>query len=206
MSDFKLTKKQQTKIKKTLAKKNLSTRDHYDLGVMHLEIGDAAKAHKHLNQAIALDDKNGEAYHARGYLHLCEEKYELAIRDAQQALKRNPNLSTDNIFFARKLLDFHLQIEEQDELIHDAQINLASHYNDRAVIHTKIGNLEAALKDLNTALTYHPDFAHAYNNRAFVKLNLGELDEALADVVKALDLDPLLDPANLIAIQQLRNA
>jgi len=66
----------------------------------------------------------------------------------------------------------------------------ASDFNNRGLLHFRIGNLEQALADYNQALQLNPRLAKVYNNRANCYASLGNLAEAIADYETAIDLDP----------------
>jgi len=65
-------------------------------------------------------------------------------------------------------------------------------YNDRGYAYLNLGNLDAAIADLNKALEINPELALAYSNRGGAYLTLGNLDAAMADLNKALEINPEL--------------
>ncbi len=54
-------------------------------------------------------------------------------------------------------------------------------YNDRGVIHRRLGKDLSALADYHEALRIHPNYTPALNNRGFLYLGLGKCEEALSD-------------------------
>lgn len=85
----------------------------------------------------------------------------------------------------------YLQAIELFDLLIDHSPNNASHYNNRGLIHYRIGELSAALADYNRAIAINPDLAKVYNNRANCYIALGKLEAAIADYDKAIDLNPM---------------
>ncbi len=66
----------------------------------------------------------------------------------------------------------------------------ASDFNNRGLLHFRVGKLEQALADYDRALQLNPRLAKVYNNRANCYASLGNLAEAIADYETAIDLDP----------------
>ncbi len=66
----------------------------------------------------------------------------------------------------------------------------ASDYNNRGLMHFKLGHYEQALADYDLALALEPRLDSAYNNRANCYVVLGDLASAIADYEIALDFNP----------------
>lgn len=73
-----------------------------------------------------------------------------------------------------------LQIEEGNRFTLDS----------RALIHLKMGDLDAALADYNAAIAAEPNYAHALYGRGVVKLWMGQTAEGEADIAAAQSLEP----------------
>lgn len=63
-------------------------------------------------------------------------------------------------------------------------------YMDRARIHIRLNDTQAAVKDYGQALELAPDFFRAYIERARLQVTLDHWDAALSDVAKALEIAP----------------
>ena len=81
------------------------------------------------------------------------------------------------------------------ELIHNNP-HSAKDYNNRGLMHFKVGKYDQALEDYNQALSLNPRLDSAYNNRANCHAQQGDLAAAIADYDAALDFNP----ANLRAV------
>ena len=68
------------------------------------------------------------------------------------------------------------------------QIALAGTYNNRAIVRTRAGNLEAAELDFENALSLAPDSWGIYLNRGNLRLTQGRHQDALADYTLAQEL------------------
>ncbi len=68
-----------------------------------INVGSVTRALGDLNKAIELDPSSGFAYSARGMAHLRHDNLAQAKKDAEQALKLNPDSQTQKI--AKKILD-----------------------------------------------------------------------------------------------------
>jgi len=66
----------------------------------------------------------------------------------------------------------------------------ASDYNNRGLMHFKLGHYDQARADYDRALTLNPRLDSAYNNRANCFAALGDLVSAIADYQIALDFNP----------------
>jgi tetratricopeptide (TPR) repeat protein len=63
-------------------------------------------------------------------------------------------------------------------------------YYARHKVYLKKGKLQAAIKDLTTAVDLDPAYSMAYLQRANLWLTIGRCDDAATDYKKALELDP----------------
>lgn len=67
--------------------------------------------------------------------------------------------------------------------------NVAGAYSNRAQMHSKKGDFEAAMADINKAIAIYPDFG-SYSTRGRIWKERGDLKSALADFSKSLELQP----------------
>ncbi len=70
-------------------------------------------------------------------------------------------------------------------------------YRNRGYYLKEQGNLNAALKDYNKALSINPDYGETYVNRGRLYFDQNKHNEALADFNKAIELKPELDEAHI---------
>ncbi|MBI4612828.1 MAG: tetratricopeptide repeat protein [Planctomycetes bacterium] len=60
----------------------------------------------------------------------------------------------------------------------------------RAICRRELGEMDAAIADLDLTISLEPRFAAAYNSRGYVRREKGDLDAAIADFGEAIRLDP----------------
>lgn len=68
-------------------------------------------------------------------------------------------------------------------------------YYRRGMDFARVGKYESAIRELNRALEYDPDFAPAYNNLGVIYSRLGRKREAIGALEKAVWLDPAFPEA-----------
>ncbi len=68
----------------------------------------------------------------------------------------------------------------------------AEAYYDRALLHEKLGDREAALADYTDALEREPEFLQGWYNRGLLLLALGRNEEAVSDFRESITLSPQL--------------
>jgi tetratricopeptide (TPR) repeat protein len=68
-------------------------------------------------------------------------------------------------------------------------------YCDRGVAKWRLKQMDAALADLNKAVSLNSDYAPAYNNRGNVYMELNRAEDAFRDFEKAIALSPTFGPA-----------
>lgn len=119
--------------------------------------------------------------------------------DSQEISSQDSLISEQNLRASLKE-NFHhknyaVAIALLTELINHNPHN-AKDYNNRGLMHFKVGEYDQALEDYNQALSLNPRLDGAYNNRANCYAQKGDLAAAIADYDSALDFNP----ANLRAV------
>jgi len=66
----------------------------------------------------------------------------------------------------------------------------ASYISERGVVHFHLGNIEAAIKDMNKAVELEPLKPYRYSSRAYILGHAGMTKKAIEDYQKAIELDP----------------
>lgn len=74
--------------------------------------------------------------------------------------------------------------------------DLAVVYRNRGVAQVAMSDLDKAIADFTSAVTYRPDYAPGYAARAAAHIRAGDFETALGDLDKALTLDPHLAAAS----------
>jgi tetratricopeptide (TPR) repeat protein len=85
-----------------------------------------------------------------------------------------------------------------DDALKDTSLSPARQaplYSDRGVAKWRLKQTDAALADLNKAVSLNPDYAPAYNNRGTVYMDLNRIEDAHRDFDKAISLSPAFGAA-----------
>ena len=75
-------------------------------------------------------------------------------------------------------------------------------FNDLGEAHSKMHDVDAAIRDYDRAIALKPDFAEAYCNRAYARVMTHDLGAAIRDYDRAIALKP--DSSLLQSRQRLR--
>lgn len=149
------------------------------LGATELKLGNPEKAAEYLDLSLNIQP-NGP--HALAFLGAAE--FELGYFD--KSLK-DLNEGVEGL---KKDLNFRQQCDIGTKSIPFIRLDILFAIAYRGAVHLKLGNLDAALKDLNNTLRFGPVDSFALANRGAVHLKLGNLDIALQDLNEALKLQP----------------
>ena len=165
------------------------------------------------NHAIDLNPRQTEAYHKRGLLQAelgkrstdrgisCSEDktaqktdyYQDAIAHYQGAitdLNRVVNSDLANIHVDKQLVEIQTATRETCNLALDLQPNRGSLYGDRGVLNFNLGDQQAALTDLDRAITLGDLNVNNFDHRGKVRYHLGDQLGAISDLNEAIKLDP----------------
>lgn len=144
-----------------------------------------------LNARLAAS-KRVENYALRGIAYVNHGKYQEAIADFNEVLRRNPNDAGTfvNRGNAHRFLGQDQQaIEDYTQAIRiDAKHFLAR--NNRAIVNTSLKEYDLALADLQSAINLNKEYPEAHNNRGIVYEELGRYDDAVAEFTTAIKLYP----------------
>jgi tetratricopeptide (TPR) repeat protein len=95
-------------------------------------------------------------------------------------------IKAEGLFDADKHKD---ALKFYDKAIADEPSN-PDYYSKRGVTYFHLGNLKAALADMNTSAELEPEYSYRYASRAYIKDAMGDLDGAIEDYKIAVQLDP----------------
>src|SRR5258706_725148 len=118
----------------------------------------------------------GNAYEAKG-------QYDLAIKDFDSAIKRNPNdaaafFSRGSTYFAKGQTDSAMRDFDSAILLDP---NDAPTFNNRGEAYREKGQQDRAIQDFDKAITLKPDYANAFNNRGAAYLAMRQAERTIQD-------------------------
>jgi len=155
-----------------------------------------------IKQALAIDDKLGEAYASLGLLEFFRNQHEKAENAFKRAIELSPNYATAYHWYSKFVLrSSRLRTAEATKLAEKAfeldprssiiSVNLASHYRYQ-------GLLSLAERQYLNVIELDPESVSAYSALANLYLEeLSQFDKALALSRKVSQLDPG-NPINLL--------
>jgi tetratricopeptide (TPR) repeat protein len=144
-----------------------SPKDYLDSSVARLQKGDRDGAISDLTKAIELNPRYIEALAARGQvLFLFKRDLDGALADYNKVIELAPGAPGVEMI-----------------------------YNNRATIHALKGDSDAALRDLNQAISLNPKYAAPYSGRANIRTAKGDLESVGSDYEEAIELEPYMPPA-----------
>ena len=126
---------------------NLLADDLTDRGTAHLKRGEWQQAVEVFTQIITNKPDDAGGYLHRGWAYLAGEKLDLALTDAESALRLAPKLAGEHLLAA--VGDFSAAIEQ------DA--NLAEAWRKRANAQNRLKKTDEALADIQQALKLQPN-------------------------------------------------
>lgn len=173
---------------------------YLNLGTLYLQIKGYQKALDNYNQALRIEPKAPLTYLNRGVAHFELGLVFVALFDFETAaLLYLEQRDQSNYLEVERCLSSRAEklVSKQDWQKALLYLNAIIKFNpnaetfvDRSIIYATLAQPEAALADLERALSLQCDNADAYYNRALVLLSLGEYETALGDLALAIELEP----------------
>ncbi|HXF61186.1 MAG TPA: tetratricopeptide repeat protein, partial [Caldilineaceae bacterium] len=165
---------------------------HMDEGAAYYAQQEYEQAEEALSRAIELDPELADAYALRANVYSLMGEPALAVADLETAIalaeRDSYYASLANVHWTNGANDLALEaINRAIELEPEAE----THYNTRALIYATLGELEAALADIerHAELVDGELEAYALDTRAYIYLKMESYEEALADYEAALGQD-----------------
>jgi tetratricopeptide (TPR) repeat protein len=144
-------------------------------------------------------------YVQRSITYHYEEKYQLALQEATQAIELKPSEAS---CFSQRGAIYHDMGQKQSALADFQQAIVLDAYApdillQRAVIYRRLGQYQEALQDIDRAIELDPQFHRCYYTRASIYWMLKQYDRANNNIEQALklaqlDVRPLTSSIGLI--------
>ena len=143
-------------------------------------------------EAVAINPQDADAFNSRGTTHIALERYELAIRDFDQAIKLNAasTLALINLCFAKAVLgQLEQALADCDDALRLKPINPGV-YASRGFVLLKLKRYDAAIADYSSELRARPNDPYALFGRGMARFIKGDLRAGDNDMVAAQSLKP----------------
>jgi len=166
---------------------------YFDRGLLHKRANRHAAALADYDAALRWSPPYWEPHFNRGQVHLTMGDRDAALRDYARVLVLNPDHVHSRAhahclrgLAALEAKDF-VSAEQSFSLAIEADPDLADAWANRATIHFRRGEPEAALRDVDRALVLHED-GEVFYNRGRIFESLQRWTEAAADYRQAMTL------------------
>ena len=181
----------------------------YELGLAHMQRGEAERALEQFLQAEKINPYDAEIPNAMGLVYYSMEKYDKAADAYKRALALEPefgdarhNLGTLYLFLGRS--DEAIK-EFERALANDLYRNRATTYNSLGWAKLQKGDLTGAEKNFTESIEHDRLFVIAYCNLGQTYVKTGDYKKAVQFLKKAVDLAPQYAEAYLyLGVAQLK--
>ena len=178
----------------------LKAEDHDALltrGMMFLRLGDEERAAADFAAAERADARV-ETLVRIGGVYQATDRHEGAVRYYDRWIAANPkhpNLAMvqNNRCWSRAILGRELDLALADCNAAVRAQRIADFYDSRGLVYFRRGELDAAMKDYDTALGLQPKLAPSLYGRDVVRIRQGRRAEGEADLKAAVALEPKID-------------
>lgn len=162
-------------LNKAVAVSPQNYKGYYNRGLLYLKNGEANKALRSLNQALAIYDYP-KAYVARASAYYMLQDFSKAMNDANHVLKLDVNNSKAHFVLGNCYND----LNQLDKAINEYNICIAINddepdfYFKRAIALGKQQDFVSCINDLEMCLNLNPNYYEAYYWRGVAKVNLNQ--------------------------------
>ncbi len=145
-----------------------------------------------LSDMILKSPEKARGYNNRGNIYSRDGKYELGLKDFNQAIKVQPNYvdayyNRGNAYYRQN--KYELALNDFNKAIELAPDHPQA-YNNRGSVFYGAKKYEQAINDFNKAIELKPALSDAYINRGNVFYAEKKYEQAIQDFNKAIDLKP----------------
>jgi tetratricopeptide (TPR) repeat protein len=175
----------------TVPEQIINPKHLYDYrAICYLMKGTLDEALYDYSQALSLE-RDADMFLMRGFIYTLQGKSSQALNDINSSLSIEP---TDQLYALRGYIylylvnDYQLAMADFNKAIELNPNSVSGHIN-RSVLYSWQGNFEAAITDVDIAISLSPS-SKVYNNRGTVYSAKGDIEKALADYSQAIELEP----------------
>jgi predicted O-linked N-acetylglucosamine transferase (SPINDLY family) len=161
------------------------------LGLIALQVGQAAMALPLFDRAIAVRSEFAEAYVDRGNALHRLQQYQAAVESYDKAISVRPGFAeaySDRGVALFQLGRYQEDLESCDRAI-ELNPNLAAAHGNRGAALLRVGQYEAALESCDRAICLNPTLVEAHCNRGSAMLQLEQYQAAIESCDQAIALN-----------------
>ena len=182
------------------------------LAYIYNEMGDLDKAIEAANKLIQLAPEEANSYDTRGDIYALNGKLELAIKNYEKAVEKDPNFATSSHKLTQAYL-FSREYPKAEEMIKKAMTSENEHIRTTArtvsaFIPIFQGKFEQALSVLDEGIQADRKEqlegwyeANKHNLKLFIYLEKNDLDQALNELEALTEIQKKLDPEDPIKLR-----
>jgi tetratricopeptide (TPR) repeat protein len=153
------------------------------------------EALQQLNNAIAENPDDAQAYEQRGNIHAFLNNFKRAIDDYDTAIRLRPNHALT--YYSRGTIytlsnNYEPAIKDYTKALQLRIGYYEAHFH-RGTIYALQGNQQKAVADFSRVIELKPGYSEAYLYRGIAQEESGKYEEALHDLDKALEMNPRLE-------------
>ncbi len=159
---------------------------YYNRALTYRRKGDTDTAIADYSSAIEYDPEYTEAYFNRADAYISKLNFDAAISDLTAAINLHPNGIA--VIFTDKGTSYVNKMDIDPSVVIQKN-GLARILTLRGGVFYLIGDMAAAMNDLDRAIVADPEYAGAYTRRGRTYLELKNFDAAIRDCEKALEIE-----------------
>jgi len=166
---------------------------HLGLGRTYYSLQDYEQAIASYTQALSFNPNSQPAFYWRGLAFYDQGSYDPALADFQEATRLDPQDAFALYYLGlthNKMGNYSAGIEALTQSIALCKSECHFDYGQRANAYYQQGNYNAALNDLEQALSLQPNYAYALNLRGLIAFKREDYSSAAEDFSAAIDANP----------------
>jgi tetratricopeptide (TPR) repeat protein len=165
-------------------------------GIVKSIMGDYTGAMDDYNQALKINDANGNAYFNRALILYEQKQYLPALKDFDMAIQIKPDAEIYNRRANAKcrLNDLRGAFDDYSSAIKMDSAYCVAYLN-RGLLKYALKDYKSAIDDYNVCIKLQPDYSLAYYNRGLAKNKLDDWQGEIIDYTSAIEFKPDFEAA-----------
>ena len=172
---------------------NVRKQKYFESGQRYFERGKYQEAAIQFNNAIQTDPRFAQAHYQLALTYSRLHQWSRAFQELSRVLELQPNNYKAHIDIANLLIanqEFKQAKEQHLDLVTEQDPNNPDLHMALANYQTGVGNLPAALQEMQKAIALDPNRSDLYLNQGMLQFNAQQFDGSENSFKKAVSLDP----------------